>query len=173
MIKQTIVLTILALAAGCSTIRITDDISVSNPKFWVSMQSGGETNWSQISTTRFPWKKHQIYGWSLDISTTRSNATCHAIYQFPFPNDYAKGLAPNNHWGDVTIDGSRVITKPESLSTPKGGMSAVCVVMPGEPVGDYAIIVFVDYIPVYTFRYEITEEVQHAPPAGRGEAPRP
>ena len=166
MIRAYLTLMILVLFTGCSTTRITDDIAISNPKFWVSMQQHGKTNWTQVATTEFPWKKHRIYGWSLDIETTRTNATWHALYQFPHPTDYARELPPSNHWGDVTSDFSRVITKPKPLSRRKSGMSAVCVVMPGEPSGPYAIIVFVDYIPVYTFRYHITEseeekEAQH------------
>jgi hypothetical protein len=159
----------LTLLSGCSTTRITDDIAISKPKFWVSMQLPCKTNWTSVATTEFPWKKHQIYGWSLEVETARTNATWHALYQFPHPNEYAKRLSPSNHWGDVTSDFSRVITKPEPLPRRKGGINQVCVLMPGEPSGQYAIIVFVDYIPVYTFRYQILEteeekDAQHVPP---------
>ena len=141
---------LLLMLAACSTVRITDDIAVSHPRFAVSLKRSGQTNWSEVCTTRFPWKKHQIYYWSLDVHTDRTNAMWYTIYQYPGPSEYLRNLS--NDWQEVTADASRFITKPERLPG-DGRIHAVCVVMPGEPPGDYAIIPFVNHVPVHTFRY--------------------
>ena len=155
MLRASIAITMLAMIAGCTTIHVTDDIAVSHPDFWVDM-APASTNGHLVSTTRFAWKKHQFYGWSLRVHTTRTNSTWFAIYQYPHPTDHLRELGPTNYWGEVTEDMSRVITHCEPL--PKDGrIGAVCVLMPGEPAGYYSVIAFVDYVPVYTFRYEIYE----------------
>ncbi|MDD5523148.1 MAG: hypothetical protein PHI84_20205 [Kiritimatiellae bacterium] len=157
MIRIFVTITALLLLAACSTIRITDDIAVSKPRFIVSMQKPGETNWSQVQTTRFPWRKHQIYSWGLDVHTKRTNVTWFVICQYPHPTDHLREFSPTNYWGEITRDFSRVITPCEPLPS-NGHIGEVYALMPGEPTGYYSIIPFVDYVPVYSFRYEIYED---------------
>ena len=155
--KLTCFLVLLALTAGCTTRRITKDISISRPIFEALVTKPGTTNKVWTRTTIVPWSKYGLCRWELTVHTTRSNAAWHAYYQYPRPNDYLRTLGTNTS-SEITDDFSATIDRNNALPHGGGKICGVWVIMPGEPPGDYSVIPCVDYVPVYVFRYQITKE---------------
>ncbi len=149
------------MVVGCTTHRITDQISVSNPTFKAVLPEPGTTNEVWTKASRIPYKKHRFCSWELDVHTDYPNSKWYAYYQYPGPNDFLRREATNSVF-EVTQDASAKFDRKNTVPR-DGHISGVWVMLPDEPLGQYSVIIFVNYVPVHIFYFEVysaTEDVQ-------------
>lgn len=149
------VLVLLVLSA-CTATRITNDMSVSHPRFLVDVTPPGSTNWTWIESRTVPCTPDQAFWWSIDVRTPRTNSTWVAIDQYP-SSDWQWTHLTTNLVYELSIDRTRLTYPPEPL--PRDGvLYRLNFVSKGDPPGDYATIIILDNVPVHIFHYSLVEE---------------
>lgn len=139
-------------------LRIAPDLVVTSATFGI-LKTDAEGEDQFIETNEVPAVDGQVFGWTLELQTTRETVHWQEHLQLP--------AAPAD-WGDaaedpeilISADGRNVAVKGESPVVEHGIERFFWALAPGDPPGDYALDLAVEGREVARFRFRVPVPVQ-------------